>query len=310
MKLERIVSKIKSIQVDYRQKCAFWPAPVAFVYAWSRYSTIGLDNMHQAVSRVLEPYFNKSVERNHFDLDANYILEDIDSNCPIWTIWMQGEDKMPDIVRACVNSIRKYAAGKDVILLTFDNIAEFVDIPEDIFKKIEEGKMSLTHLADLTRLFILSKYGGWWFDSTVYVTKPIIHTRSKMYTLKWNGSSRRNIGGGNNWTAYLFACGNKNPYMPVLRDSYLSYWMENDKLIEYFMIDYFINFMYERCPSFRKEIDCIPIDNPNINELYKHRFDVYSDKKWKELTGPRFNKLNWRCGVPNANTIFERIISG
>ena len=40
----------------------------------------------------------------------------------IWICWFQGEDKAPDLVKKCIDSVRKHASGYDVIILTEDNI--------------------------------------------------------------------------------------------------------------------------------------------------------------------------------------------
>ena len=215
---------------------------------------------------------------------------------------------MSPIIRTCIDSIKSNAGNHSVIIITSDNLSQYIDIPREIFEKIESKQMSLTHMADLIRFFVLSKYGGWWFDSTVFVTKPIMNDGYNMYTVKSSVYRKRYIGGGCNWTAYLFACGKNNPFMPILRDAYLYYWLENETLIDYFMVDYIIQLMYEKCPSFRKEIDKIPIDNEGVNNLYINRFCPYSDERWNHLTNLRFNKLNWRCGDPIPGSIFEKIL--
>lgn len=52
--------------------------------------------------------------------------------------------------------------------LTKDNYAKYVDIPKQLVKKTETGKMMYAHLADLLRLKLLAKHGGLWIDSTLF----------------------------------------------------------------------------------------------------------------------------------------------
>lgn len=46
--------------------------------------------------------------------------ENIDATSPIWVCWWQGKENMPDIVKACYNSIQKHACNHPVILITLE----------------------------------------------------------------------------------------------------------------------------------------------------------------------------------------------
>lgn len=57
----------------------------------------------------------------------------------VWTLWWQGEDKAPDIVKACINSMRTNIPYAKVVVLNQFNIQEYIKIPEyiiDKFKKV------------------------------------------------------------------------------------------------------------------------------------------------------------------------------
>lgn len=47
--------------------------------------------------------------------------ENIGATSPIWVCWWQGEEQMPDIVKACYHSIQKHACTHPVILITSEN---------------------------------------------------------------------------------------------------------------------------------------------------------------------------------------------
>ena len=69
--------------------------------------------------------------------------ENIDATSPIWVCWWQGKENMPDIVKACYNSIQKHACNHPVILITEENFRNYIDMPEYIINKQKEGYIDI-----------------------------------------------------------------------------------------------------------------------------------------------------------------------
>lgn len=86
----------------------------------------------------------------------------------IWMCWWQGEENAPEIVRACIDSVRRNAGGHEVVVITDENLSEYVDIPEWVLEKVRAGVMSRTNLSDLLRLSLLAEHGGMWLDATFF----------------------------------------------------------------------------------------------------------------------------------------------
>lgn len=63
---------------------------------------------------------------------------------------------------------------KEVILISYDNLEEYVHFPDYILEKWKKGQITNTHMTDLLRLELLIKYGGMWLDATVYCSSPNI----------------------------------------------------------------------------------------------------------------------------------------
>lgn len=95
--------------------------------------------------------------------------ENIDATSPIWVCWWQGKENMPDIVKACYNSIQKHACNHPVILITEENFRNYIDMPEYIINKQKEGYIDITHFSDILRMMLLTKHGGIWMDSTLLI---------------------------------------------------------------------------------------------------------------------------------------------
>ena len=97
----------------------------------------------------------------------------------IWVMWWQGEQAAPELVRMCIDSIRRNANGAEVVVITKDNYRDYVDIPDYIIEKHRAGVISFAHLADITRMFLLAGYGGLWLDSTIAEFKR--HAKARFY---------------------------------------------------------------------------------------------------------------------------------
>ena len=94
-------------------------------------------------------------------------------NKTIWVCWLQGLENAPEIVAKCVDSIYRYAGDYKVVLITNDNLKDYVDIPAYVTEKLEKKRMQFAHYSDYIRVSLLEKYGGVWIDSTVLMTGTI-----------------------------------------------------------------------------------------------------------------------------------------
>lgn len=91
-----------------------------------------------------------------------------------WTCWWQGEEQAPDIVKACIESQKKYVpGGVKHIVITEKNVEDYIILPAYILEKVKAGDITLTTLSDMIRSALLYKYGGFWMDSTLMVLNPL-----------------------------------------------------------------------------------------------------------------------------------------
>lgn len=82
-------------------------------------------------------------------------------------------DNAPPLIQACINSTRKNAGNAEVIVITKDNISDYVDVPAYIMEKKRKDWISFAQLSDIIRFLLLEKYGGLWLDATVFTAKEI-----------------------------------------------------------------------------------------------------------------------------------------
>lgn len=159
----------------------------------------------------------------------------IQEDSPIWIFWWQGEKTMPPVVRSCYKSVLKNAEKHPVILITENNITEYVDIPQYIYEKIREKKITLTHFSDILRENLLYKHGGIWMDATIYMTAPF---SKEMYEYEYY--SIKGAFEEWEWTGFFQAAGKGSVFAKAVSHLFNCYWKEHDCLISYLLIDCFL----------------------------------------------------------------------
>ena len=88
-------------------------------------------------------------------------------NAPVFVFWWQGLDGAPDIVKSCIASMRRHIGSHPLVVITRDNVWDYVDIPEYIYEKVERKIITQTQISDIQRIALLERYGGLWLDATI-----------------------------------------------------------------------------------------------------------------------------------------------
>jgi hypothetical protein len=190
---------------------------------------------------------------------------------PIWVMWWQGiDEKTPKLVRACIDSIKRHSAGRDVIVISESNYQSFLSIPALIQTKIEDKTISLTNFSDYARYQLLYNYGGVWLDSSVYLSKDI---DSAIADFPFYSASReekpQSDAFSEKWTGFFLAGKKGNPLFKYWLDSYLEYWIHANSLVDYFLIDCLLKNAYSHVPQIQRMIDAVPKNNLHCHVLRK-----------------------------------------
>ena len=230
----------------------------------------------------------------------------ISEDSPIWVMWFQGIKNAPPIVKACIQSIIINSNKHPVYIISKDNYKKYISLPLFIEKKLEKKKFSITHFSDIIRMALLSKYGGYWIDSTYLITSPIPPTNSSLFTLKLAQcipTFTRCLWAGN------FLATSKNSFLATYAyNALLFYWKNYNTLINYFLIDYVIYVAFRNVLPLRKKIFKLPFITCNIFNLVRVLNKNYKDS----LINCTFNKLSihLKFKIKKSNkTVYGRIIS-
>lgn len=191
---------------------------------------------------------------------------------PVWVFWWQGEDNMPKIVSFCYDSIRKnIPRGRNLIFLHKENFRNYVDIPEYILKKLENGVISLTHFSDVLRMALLAEYGGLWIDSTVYVSGKISEDIFNKPYFSAKEPFRDSCVCGCQYTVYLLGAAAHAPWIVFARDFLYEYWKKSCKLLDYILINYILVLALDAIPELKKNVLSCVVNTPYINMLQNLR---------------------------------------
>lgn len=217
----------------------------------------------------------------------------------IWVFWWQGVKNMPTVVKNCYNQLQKQRGEHEVILLDEFNFAKYVSIPDFILEKVHERKITLTHFSDVLRFYLLSQYGGWWIDVTIFTCQEI-KLENRPYTVM-QPHSNRYISEGK-WASFLWYLPPNHPFANYMKDCLTDYWTFHDKIITYLFMDYLIRLFYEISSPFAKEIDSLQIESPQLYFFQdKASMADYEPVEWQRLISQnRFMKCNRRL---NSNEI-------
>ena len=167
---------------------------------------------------------------------------DCKENSPIiWTLWLQGFDCAPDLVKVALKNTEQFALnnGFQFRFLDEETLYDYVDFPEWIIEKRKSGILTNTGLADLLRVTLLAEYGGVWVDSTVFIHKefPISYLKKNYFTIKTGEMEDYSPNISKNRWKTFFLSGNSELFS-FTRDFFFEYYKKYDLQVDYLLIDY------------------------------------------------------------------------
>lgn len=309
--IKKLLNKIsiinKKVLFEYNNKKNFFSRLAAFYYALCPYLKKYGSARHKAILNYLTKDERNVIEKWRNASSNNSCAATISDDCPIWVMWWQGFDSLPPVVNLCIKSIQENNGKHPVHLLDHNNYKDYVALPDEIEGKLVRNKQ-IAHLSDIIRFGLLSRYGGIWLDATIYVSRSISSWNLPLYSIRHSKGNPRYILNGWRWSSFMFACIPHAVLPTFVYEALLDYFSKHDKVIDYFLTDYFIALIYLNNQEVHKEIDALPADNTNTLELLMNISQPY-DKEWLEqcLVKRRFHKLDWRVNPSGCDTIFAHL---
>lgn len=245
------------------------------------------------------------------EFDKSYVEKEHKESNKVWICWFQGMENAPELVQRCYQSIKENLTDRDIVLITSENMADYVQFPRAIQQKIDNGIIRGAHLSDLLRLELLIRYGGTWIDSTVFCSGSVIPEYmldSELFlfqTLKPGRDGHCTV--ISNW--FITAWSN-NKILAAVQWLLYRYWEDNDQLWDYFIFHDFFQIVIEKYTEEWSRV--VPFCNATPHILLLRMFERYDDVMWKAITNQTpFHKLSYKFNTNDAaldDTYYKKII--
>lgn len=178
-----------------------------------------------------------------------------DEHRPVFTYWHQGFAQAPAIVRRCHESMQQHTAPGRLHELDASNLGFYSGLPTQVVRDIGTN---YTHLSDLVRLDVLSRFGGVWLDATCLLTGDAINaepslTHQNFFVFNYSGPR---IG---TW----FMASRPGGYSTLmLREAMILWWERERRLLDYFQLHYMLEMLYWFDERFASEWDTSEHQHP------------------------------------------------
>lgn len=257
----------------------------------------------------LEKKYRKTLES--FDKGYDNSLPRVSSS-KVWICWLQGMEKAPTVVKRCYESVRDNLTDREVVLITAENMNQFVQFPDYILEKWKRGIITHTHLTDLLRLELLIKYGGMWLDATVLCTEkekniPRYFFDSDLFFFQSLKPGRD--GEALYISSWLMSAKTNNKILMAAQKMCYEYWKTNNSMDDYFLLHAFVSIVLDYYEEDWKAI--VPRDNAAPHILLMRLFDTYDENMWDMMKSQTpFHKVTYKFSenaTSGNNTFYTKI---
>ena len=112
------------------------------------------------------------------------------------------------------------------------------------------------------------------------------------------------------WTSFLLAGKEANLVTYSLYELLKAYWENEDGLLDYFILDRFIEIIYEKDERVRQLIDNVIPNNRDIMYFIEHSDDDFSPEKYSKLLSENWAfKLSYKKQIGGGNTISSKLLA-
>lgn len=270
---------------EYGIKCTFaYYLCILFPYSGNKEKSWKqrlLKYKYKTITNYLYKYYSQDIETVQ---EPAACENDCANGNNIWTAWLQGEENAPEVIRITLASMRENANGHPVVVITYDNVDQYIDVPQIIKNKHKSGEMGHAHYADVIRMMILAKYGGLWLDATTLLHEPIPEEAFQLpfYSLGCKASGEKYIS-RNKWLVRVIGGNKGSIYLTAISRMLTNYWEEHNAAIDYFVFDYLIYILYQNDHSFHLIIDNLHQMDHYTNVLRKIINEPFDENTLKKL---------------------------
>ena len=233
----------------------------------------------------------------------------------IWRFWYQGKFDQPSIVKACAKSFEVNGYAKKTIFLDKNNIEDYVEIPNYIYDKKKNGKISNVNFSDILRCFLLAEYGGIWVDATIYLSDAIPDFIYQSPFFAFSVTPLELCGRGTLLCSSWFLYSHKNSFlMKALRDMMAEFWKYNETCYHHYYFHLLLRLVIERNKLAASEWHQTPfISNIPPHILQLELFNTFNSDRFEQIKKmSTIHKLTFygnNFTPQKKNTVYEFLLN-
>ena len=236
-----------------------------------------IDRLNKIKAKKTKIIIN-AINKNYYSLLTDfYCLKMKSLEKIIFVFWYQGYDNMPTLIKTTYKSLLLNKGDYKVVLLDKNNISKYTSIPKFILQRLEDGSLSLTSFSDYLRIRLLCEYNCLWLDSTIlvmqtipkeYLDYPFISVKSKNI---FDGMSEYSFVPNFAFGQAYFLGGKNKKAFNIIRSILEDYYKKYKYNVDYFMVYYIFEWLYQNDAIFKKNVDEMPYNNENVEKLLYYR---------------------------------------
>ncbi len=298
---QRIINRINNTKKKWRSDSKFSKRFAWYRVVYELGGRIGLNRIAQLAKRKKDKYI-----LNYLYSDLKQIIEKYDkdycdgervTDAPIWVCWLAGYDAAPPLVKKCIDSIIYNSGSHPVNIITENNIASFLSVPEWILNKVKNNSIGPAHFSDYLRVCLLEKYGGLWLDATIFCPVPIPtwFFDFPLFTCKSEYQETGFIS-HYEWTTFCLGGWKGNSFYSFLKEALELYWKRTGEAIDYLLFDYLIYIARENIYGVKRQLDAVPVNTPHRDDLQAAmNASIEAKDFWNIIqSDTQLYKLSWR----------------
>lgn len=231
----------------------------------------------------------------------------------IFSIWFQGEESAPPLVKICFRRL-KDVYGERFMVLDSKSIWDWITLPEYIKNKWESGLITPAHFSDICRVALLYQNGGMWFDATDFLTSKVPQWIEDSDLFIYLEGDR--ITPGTLVQSCFMRARKGHPLFKAWLDFIYHYWENEERLIHYFLLHYLLRYMVDHNPAVKNLFLSMPQvkQDPTHILWHEHRNLPYSEELYREDTKDTFfQKTSFKRKQSREiqkGSVAEKILSG
>lgn len=226
----------------------------------------------------------------------------------IWIYWKQGLDQAPLIVKRSIQSILEKSENQ-VVIITDDNLSEYVSFPTHIVEKALNGNMSPAAFSDLLRFSLLEHYGGTWIDATVFLTEriPQYILNSEFFAFR---DSFGLIDNPALFSVWFLHSSKGNKIIRETRNITFAYWKNNKYVKEYLLPYIILTFVLNCYPNYRDKIPYAVSEYSHL--LFEKLYLPYCESEFEYIKKlANVHKLSYKLSdevLNDTNNYYHKLI--